>query len=105
MEELDVLAKSGRRFDMVVCDPPTFSNSKRMQGVFDVQRDHVELMRRVHKCTARDGTVYFSTNHRKFGFGEATLRRLFDCEELTPASIPRDFRDRKIHRCWRLRAL
>src|SRR5690606_3560106 len=60
LEELAELFAAGERFDLAIVDPPTFSNSKSLEGVFDVQRDHVQLLLAVHKLLARDGVVYFS---------------------------------------------
>ncbi len=102
LEELVELRHSGERFDIAVVDPPTFSNSKRMEGVFDVQRDHVTLLSRVHALLSTCGTVYFSTNHRKFALDIEAIAPLFDIEEITDTTQPEDFRDKKIHRCWRL---
>jgi 23S rRNA (cytosine1962-C5)-methyltransferase len=53
-------------FDLIVCDPPTFSNSKKMSGVFDVQRDHPALINQCLRLLRADGVLYFSTNHRRF---------------------------------------
>lgn len=95
-------AQAPRSFDVTMVDPPTFSNSKRMQGVFDVQRDHVDLIRAVARLTAPRGTIYFSNNFRKFKLDEAALARVVRVEDISDETIPPDFRDRRIHRCWRL---
>ncbi len=94
------------RFDIAVVDPPTFSNSKKMDGVFDVQRAHPALLAGVAALMRPGGVIYFSTNHRRFrpAFDEippAQARRLAPPEELSHRSVPPDFRDRKIHRAWR----
>lgn len=102
MEVLRDLRGQGERFDIAVVDPPTFSNSKRMEGVFDVQRDHVELLEAVHAVLAPKGVVYFSTNHRRFQFDEGEVGGHFDVEEISHKTLPEDFRDAKIHRCFRL---
>lgn len=89
------------RYDLVIVDPPTFSNSKKFAGVFDIQRDHVSLLQKVLRCTKYGGVVYFSTNYRKFKLDTEAL----ECEhieEITHQSVPKDFRNKKIHRCWRL---
>jgi len=92
-----------REYDLVFLDPPTFSNSKRMDGVFDIQNDYVRLIADAAKLMARDGLLYFSTNFRRFKFDAAALPGL-DAEEITPQTIPEDFaRDPKIHFCWRIR--
>lgn len=83
-------------FDLVVLDPPSFSSSKRMERRFEVQRDHRHLVTRVLELLAPGGTLYFSTNFLDFTLDA----RLEPEEELTPRSIPEDFR-RTVHRCWR----
>lgn len=83
-------------FDLVVLDPPSFSSSKKMERRFEVQRDHRHLLSRVLELLAPGGTLYFSTNFLDFTLDA----RLTPEEELTPRSIPEDFR-RTVHRCWR----
>ena len=102
MEELQELDKSREKFDLVVVDPPTFSNSKALEGVFDVQRDHVALLLAVRKLLATDGVVYFSTNHRRFHMDEPGLNRDYELTEISSKTLPMDYRDQKIHRCWRM---
>lgn len=97
---LEELQPAGRRFDLAVVDPPTFSNSKRTDTVFDVQRDHGRLLAATLAVMRPGGVVYFSTNHRRFTL-EATPGAAV-CEDITGSTIPPDFRDRRIHRCWRL---
>lgn len=89
------------RFDLIVVDPPTFSNSKRMEGVFDVQRDHVEMLSLLDDVLAPGGVMYFSTNFQRFRLDMDMLRGL-SAEDITEATIPEDFRDRKIHKAWRI---
>lgn len=92
------------RYGVIFLDPPTFSNSKRMQSVFDVQRDHVMLVRRAASLLAEDGVLVFSTNRQRFRLdvdGLAGLR----IEDVSERTIPRDFaRNAKIHRCWLISA-
>lgn len=83
-------------FDLVVLDPPSFSSSKKMGRRFEVQRDHRHLVTQVLGLLAPGGTLYFSTNFLDFTLDA----RLAPEEELTPRSIPEDFR-RTVHRCWR----
>ena len=92
------------RYDLVFVDPPTLSRSKRMEGEFDVQRDHVSLIRSVMRRVAAGGLVLFSTNFRKFKLDRAALSDLA-ISDITPATIPKDFaRDPKIHQCFEIRA-
>jgi 23S rRNA (guanine2445-N2)-methyltransferase / 23S rRNA (guanine2069-N7)-methyltransferase len=89
-------------YDLVFLDPPTFSNSKRMRGTFDVQRDHVEVIRQVMELLVPDGVLVFSTNFRKFRLDEAALADL-SVKDLTRATLPPDFeRNPRIHYCWQL---
>jgi len=83
-------------YDLVVLDPPTFSASRRMGRRFEVQRDHRHLVEQVGALLAPGGTLYFSTNFLGFELDP----RLAPEEELTPRSLPPDFR-RTVHRCWR----
>lgn len=90
-------------YDLVFCDPPTFSNSKRA-GDFDVQREHVRLLRAAVARLARDGVLYFSNNFRRFRLDEDAVAQFAQFEELGPASVPPDFaRNPRIHRAWRVR--
>jgi 23S rRNA G2069 N7-methylase RlmK/C1962 C5-methylase RlmI len=98
---LDKAAEAGDVFDIAIVDPPTFSNSKRMAGSFDVRRDYKELLRAVHKVMAPDGIIYFSTNARGFrldaaGLFPATL------EDITQLTRSEDFAERHSHRAWRI---
>jgi 23S rRNA G2069 N7-methylase RlmK/C1962 C5-methylase RlmI len=90
------------RYDLVVLDPPTFSTSKRMEGTLDVQRDHVALLDAVTRLTAPGGAIYFSTNQRGFRLDTAALAERADIEHLTARTLPPDFRNRRIHQCYRL---
>ena len=97
------LAKEKRRYDLIICDPPTFSNSKRMtRGSFSVDRDHPELIRACLRRLATGGSLIFSTNSRGFSLAAATLPRSFVATEISQQTIPEDFRNDKIHRCWRI---
>ena len=98
-ELLDELAVARARFDLAVVDPPTFSNSKRMDGTFDVQRDHPDLLAAVARVLAPGGVIWFSTNHRRF---HADFPPAWRASDETRATIPPDFRDAKIHRAWRI---
>lgn len=97
------LDEDSGHYDLVVCDPPTFSNSKRMTGIFDVQRDHASLLEKLHRRLSPGGVVWFSTNFRRFKPDERAMARLFtEVAEVSSKTVPLDFRDKKIHRCWRL---
>jgi len=88
------------QFDLIFLDPPSFSNSKKMDSTLDLQRDHVELIRQAMRCLTPDGVLVFSTNLRRFRL-DAELEDAFDVADRSGWSIPKDFeRNRKIHRCW-----
>ncbi len=88
-------------YDLAVVDPPTFSNSKRMLDIWDIQRDHVELISRVLSLMPTDGVIYFSTNFRRFKMNEAEINGA-TVREISKQTIPEDFRSKRIHRCWRI---
>ena len=93
----------GPRFDLIFLDPPTFSNSKRMQGVLDVQRDHAVMMRQAMQLLRPAGRLVFSTNYSRFKLDRAALEE-FEIEDVSARSIPKDFeRHARIHRCFVLR--
>ena len=91
----------GPRFDLVVVDPPTFSNSKRTDEDWDVQQHYADLLNAVSARLSDGGVIYFSTNFRRFKFDEALLPEL-TAREITRQTIPEDFRNKRIHRAWRL---
>jgi 23S rRNA (guanine2445-N2)-methyltransferase / 23S rRNA (guanine2069-N7)-methyltransferase len=93
------------RFELIFCDPPTFSNSKRMQETWDVQRDHAALLVRTAELLAPDGVLVFSCNRRKFALDlEGLTLAGLECEDVTARTIPQDF-ERKpgVHSCWLIR--
>ena len=93
-------ANKDNRYQMIFIDPPTFSNSKSMEDMFDVQRDHVFLIESASKLLAEGGSIIFSNNFRKFKL-DKTLNDKFDIENITAATIPEDFkRNPKIHHCF-----
>lgn len=98
-----LLAERGE-YDLVFCDPPTFSNSARAED-FDVQRAHVELLRAAVARLAPGGALYFSNNFRRFRLDQAAVSAFAHVEDISAATIPPDFaRNPRIHRTWRLRA-
>lgn len=99
----DEAALGKRQYDLIFIDPPTFSNSKRMEDVFDVQRDHVWLIRQAMQLLVPGGTLYFSNNYRRFRLDEEALANLV-IDDITDKTIPEDFkRNSRIHQCWRIR--
>ncbi len=100
---LDSSAASGRKWDLIVADPPTFSNSKGALDDFDVNEDWASLVRACARVLRSGGKLYFSSNSRKLKFSPelASETAAGVWEDLSRATIPPDFRDAKIHRCWR----
>ncbi|MDD1015989.1 bifunctional 23S rRNA (guanine(2069)-N(7))-methyltransferase RlmK/23S rRNA (guanine(2445)-N(2))-methyltransferase RlmL [Pseudomonas rubra] len=107
LEQGDVMAwlqACRDEYELIFIDPPTFSNSKRMEGVFDVQRDHVELLDLAVARLAPGGVLYFSNNFRKFQLDENLAQR-YAVEEISAQSLDPDFaRNSKIHRAWKIQA-
>ncbi|PAV49587.1 bifunctional 23S rRNA (guanine(2069)-N(7))-methyltransferase RlmK/23S rRNA (guanine(2445)-N(2))-methyltransferase RlmL [Pseudomonas sp. HAR-UPW-AIA-41] len=98
------LAEDRGEYDLIFIDPPTFSNSKRMDGVFDVQRDQVELIDLAMARLAPGGVLYFSNNFRKFVLDEG-LQARYRVEEISEQTLDPDFvRNPKIHRAWMIQA-
>ncbi len=97
------LARARSRYDLILLDPPSFSNSKAMAGSLDVQRDHPALVRSAMAVLRQGGRLYFSNNRRGFTLDEA-LQEEFLCEDITAQTLPPDFqRNRRIHCCWSIR--
>ncbi len=96
-------AQRREQYDLIMCDPPTFSNSKRMaQGSFDVDRDHAWLIRACARLLAPGGELFFSINSRRFKLEEVALGGLV-AQEITAQTVPEDFQGQRIHRCWLLK--
>ncbi|KFW99519.1 bifunctional 23S rRNA (guanine(2069)-N(7))-methyltransferase RlmK/23S rRNA (guanine(2445)-N(2))-methyltransferase RlmL [Pectobacterium carotovorum] len=101
---LSWLHNANEQFDVIFIDPPTFSNSKRMEESFDVQRDHLALMKDLKRLLRRGGTIMFSNNKRGFQMDIAGLTVLgLNAKEITAQTQSQDFaRNRQIHNCWLL---
>jgi 23S rRNA (guanine2445-N2)-methyltransferase / 23S rRNA (guanine2069-N7)-methyltransferase len=90
-------------YDLIFFDPPSFSNSSKMQQTLDIQRDHEDLIRLAMDLLAPDGLLLFSTNRRSFKLAEAT-RQSYSMVDISHSTIAEDFkRNPKIHRCWEIR--
>ena len=93
----------GEQYDLIFMDPPTFSNSKRMQDVLDVQRDHVRLIKGAMQLLRPDGLLIFSNNYRRFAIDRDRLAA-FDIRDITPQTLDPDFkRNSRIHCCFEIR--
>jgi 23S rRNA (guanine2445-N2)-methyltransferase / 23S rRNA (guanine2069-N7)-methyltransferase len=94
------LKNSEDMFDLIFMDPPTFSNSKKMENVLDIQRDHVDLLTLAMARLEADGELIFSNNYRRFTLDQSILDT-YDVENITKQSLDLDFeRNSKIHQCW-----
>jgi len=116
---LEQAAKRKEHWDIIICDPPTFSNSKRAPQFFDVNRHWQDLIYSCCKVLSAEGVLYFSTNSRTLRFNTADLsdkptdggtgddqfiyqNTLFTVQDISAQSIPEDFRNKKIHRLWKI---
>ncbi|VTX86424.1 bifunctional 23S rRNA (guanine(2069)-N(7))-methyltransferase RlmK/23S rRNA (guanine(2445)-N(2))-methyltransferase RlmL [uncultured Aggregatibacter sp.] len=101
---LQWLEQCDRQFDLIFVDPPTFSNSKRMEDNWDVQRDHIKLMTNLKRILRQNGTIVFSNNKRGFKMDFAKLEELgLSAVEISHKTLPLDFeRNKQIHNCWLL---
>ncbi|MBN7798657.1 bifunctional 23S rRNA (guanine(2069)-N(7))-methyltransferase RlmK/23S rRNA (guanine(2445)-N(2))-methyltransferase RlmL [Parahaliea mediterranea] len=106
VERADCLAwlgQTGPSYDLIMLDPPSFSNSRAMADSFDVQRDHLALVRAAMARLRPEGQLYFSNNRRGFKL-DPLLAEAFDCEDITAATLDPDFaRNPRVHVCYRLR--
>ncbi len=96
---MDERSEMNHQFDVIMLDPPSFSNSKRMDRVLDIQADHVSLIQGCLSMLAPDGKLFFSTNLRRFRLDEKILSGCVLFEEITKQTIPEDCH-RRAHRSW-----
>lgn len=88
-------------YDLVIVDPPSFSNSKRIKGTWDTQRDHATMLHFLLKHVQKGGTVYFSNNFRNF-VPDFSRLKVSSVVEITEKTVPEDFRNKKIHHCYKI---
>lgn len=89
-----------RRYDIIIVDPPTFSNSRKMEGTFDIQRDYISLIKACMDLLDKEGYIIFSTNYTKFNFDPSRFKNL-NLKNITSLTIDEDFsKKNKPHRCW-----
>ena len=93
----------GEHYDLAVIDPPTFSNSKSTEQDFEVQTAHAELICRAAGLMPAGSTIFFSNNFRQFKLDQAALEaRGLKVREISRQTVPEDFRNERIHRCWKI---
>ncbi len=95
-------ASEGKQFNLIVMDPPSFSNSKKMLDILDIQRDHKKLIDGAMDLLASDGILYFSNNLRSFALDDSVSEQ-YAVKDISKQSVPDDFRNKKIHQCWEIR--
>ncbi len=95
-------AKEKKSYDIIVIDPPTFSNSRKMKGTFDIQRDYISLIKACLDLLDKNGYIIFSTNYTKFHFDPGRFKNIL-LENITNRTIDEDFtKKNKPHRCWKI---
>ncbi len=99
---LQWLEQCDERFDLVFVDPPTFSNSKQTDQDWEVQGAHADLLNSLVPILSPGAVVFFSTNFRRFKLDESQVSSNYRIIEITRQTIPEDFRNKRIHRCWKL---
>lgn len=97
-------AEQKKQFDIIVLDPPSFSNSKKMRDILDIQRDQNTLIDGAMKLLAPNGVLYFSNNLRTFTLDD-NIAQGYAVKDVSKQSVPDDFRNKKIHQCWEIRHL
>lgn len=99
---LEWLREGEGSYDLILLDPPSFSNSKSMSGSFDVQRDHPDMVHVAMRLLRSGGTLYFSNNRRGFRL-DTGLGEQYDCRDITGETLDPDFqRNQRIHTCFQL---
>jgi 23S rRNA (cytosine1962-C5)-methyltransferase len=99
LQHLDELKMN--TYDLVILDPPTFSNSKRMKDILDIQRDHVEIINKVLLATKKEGVIYFSNNLRRFVLEEESIQA-GSIKNITAQTVPFDFQGKLQRHCFRI---
>ena len=102
-ECLDWLEGETQKYDLIFIDPPTFSNTRKKDRIFDVQKQHGRLIEMAMERLSSNGLLLFSTNFRSFKLDDS-IAALFDCIDISRKSVPWDFaRNQRIHQCWEMR--
>ncbi|MCO6506149.1 MAG: class I SAM-dependent methyltransferase [Snodgrassella sp.] len=99
---LQLAAEQRKQFDLIMLDPPSFSNSKKMLDILDIQRDHEKLIDGAMSLLASQGVLFFSNNLRSFRLNSA-LEQRYEIRNISRKTLPEDFRNARIHQCWEIR--
>ncbi|BBH51945.1 class I SAM-dependent methyltransferase [Fluviispira sanaruensis] len=102
MTWLPTVSYRAKKYDFIFLDPPSFSNSKKMHESFDLQKDYLFLLNQCEKLLTSNGSILFSCNLRSFKFAKELFEDKFVIEDLTKKTIPKDFRNERIHHAWLL---
>ncbi len=109
LQEKEKSQKEDDRYDIIILDPPTFSNSKMTRDLLDINRDWPELVTSCLNILNPGGTLYFSTNSKRLKFDRDLLQKstkdgsLFSVSDITESSVPEDYKGQKPHRAWKFR--
>lgn len=101
MKDIIQRKEAGEKFDLILLDPPSFSNSKRMEEDLDIERDHPILVRDCMQLLSPGGMLIFSTNKKKFGL-HTIVTSNYIVKEISQWTIPQDFHHTEIHRAWQI---
>jgi 23S rRNA (cytosine1962-C5)-methyltransferase len=99
---LQMAAEERKQFDLIVMDPPSFSNSKKMLDILDIQRDQEKLIDGAMRLLSPQGILFFSNNLRSFTLNPA-LEQRYQVSNISRKTVPEDFRNARIHQCWEIR--
>lgn len=99
LQELEGRKAAKQKYDIIILDPPSFSNSKRMEEDLDVERDHPLLIRDCMQLLSPEGKLIFSTNKRKFEL-HPVVEQHYQVKEISQWTIPQDFHGSQIHRAF-----
>ena len=103
----DEITKNAQTYDIIILDPPTFSNSKNTSNVLDINKDWPQLVKDALNILNPNGILYFSTNSERLKFNIEQIPQKtisgcqIECEDITPQTIPNDYAASKPHRCWK----
>ncbi|MGN0728231.1 class I SAM-dependent methyltransferase [Treponema sp.] len=102
LNEMPDSLPENKKFDIIILDPPTFSNSKSTDTTLDLNKDWPALIEKCTKIMSPRGILYFSTNSRRLRLNNSRLPASVQAREITESTIPEDFRNSKIHRAWEI---
>jgi 23S rRNA (cytosine1962-C5)-methyltransferase len=101
MKFLDDAFSSKEKYDIIIIDPPTISRSKKMDQMFDIQEDHIFLIKKAFMLLSSEGIIFFSTNSKKFNIDESELSA-FLIKDITDKTLPLDFKNKKNRYLWQI---